>query len=101
MGDSLVFGLGGRRHWVDMLSVERGEVNERDGFTSTSQHFKEIVDVKSALHSLTPRDPLNEFYKKGCQEKKLRFDRRPRRFCRDPAHFTVRVPLDLRERFCF
>ena len=20
---------------------------------------------------------------------------------RDPAHFTVRVPLDLRERFCF
>src|SRR5271169_143097 len=45
---------------------------------------------------------LNEFYKKGCQEKISPFDRRARGFLsRDPAHFTVRVPLDLRERFCF
>ncbi len=47
---------------------------------------------------------VNEFYKKGCSIKrdvKKKVLPRPegeKILSRDPAHFTVRVPLDLRER---
>ncbi len=44
---------------------------------------------------------LVRFYKKGCQEKSSP-STGEKILSRDPAHFTtVRVPLHLRERFCF
>src|SRR6267142_4960407 len=45
-------------------------------------------------------NPVNEFYKKGCQEEKLRLDRRREDFLsRDPAHCCKCAP-DSIERLC-
>jgi hypothetical protein len=42
---------------------------------------------------------LNEFYKKGCQEKKLRLDRRREDFVSRSSPLSVRVPRSSLERF--
>ncbi len=42
---------------------------------------------------------FNEFYKKGCQEKKLRLDRRREDFCLEIQPTVVSVSPDLLERF--
>jgi hypothetical protein len=46
---------------------------------------------------------VNEFYsiKRDVKKKVLPRPEGEKILSRDPAHFTVRVPLDLRERFCF
>src|SRR4030095_3695446 len=41
----------------------------------------------------------NEFYKKGCQEKELRLDRRLEDFFSRSSPLSVRVPLGSSERF--
>ena len=54
--------------------------------------IENLADPFSGSMSSIKRDVKNKVLPRPEGEKIL---------SRDPAHFTVRVPLDLRERFCF
>ena len=62
------------------------------------QH-RTLADGRSQAFTLTTRSMSS--IKRDVKKKVLPRPEGEKILSRDPAHFTVRVPLDLRERFCF
>jgi hypothetical protein len=62
---------------------------------------QEMVDVSKAITLKCPAQGQMSSIKRDVKKKVLPRPEGEKILSRDPAHFTVRVPLDLRERGCF
>jgi transposase len=87
-----------------MPSIEqrdlRSLLRDRHQWVKMRSRLQHTLQAIALNHALRIRQtPVNEFYKKGCQEKKLRLDRRREDFCLEIQPTVVSVSPDLLERF--